>query len=108
MTNHEEKHIEEIINKYLDDQKTTWSRMDDLDWLHYKRVWAEKQLTASKKRLTKTFNHLRSKEVPASLWGKGLYWAERGLNMAEGATIGYKIGDAINIIMGIRKKIKKN
>ncbi|MBQ0020750.1 MAG: hypothetical protein KBT39_09550 [Bacteroidales bacterium] len=107
MTKNDEQRIEELINKRLREREDAMVRMDEMQWLHYKRMKAEKRLKASRKRLTNTYNILRQKEQPTSLWGKTLYWVERGLNIAQGATIGYKVGDAINIIMGIRKMMKK-
>ena len=107
MTQSDEKRIEELISQHLQERETSWTAMDELDWLHHNRIKAEKRLKASQQRLTRTFNHLRSKEVPTSLWGQGLYWAERGLTVAKGARIGYQIGNAISLIMGIKKMMKK-
>ena len=107
MTQNDEKRIEELISRHLQEKETAWGTMDELDWLHHRRMKAEKRLKASQQRLTRTFNRLRSKEVPATLWGQGLYWVERGLTIAKGARIGYQIGNAISLIMGIKKMMKK-
>lgn len=107
MTKSEEQRIEELITRKLE-KSTVMTKMDEMEWLHYKRVQAEKRVKASKKRLTNLYNELRKKDKPQSPWGQALYWAERGLTIAKGAEIGYRIGDAINIIMSIRKLMKKN
>lgn len=107
MTDNDEKRIEDLISRHLDEQNVLWSRMDEMDWLHYNRMKAEKRLKASQERLTQTFNHLRNKEVPTSLWERGIYWAERGMNIAKGVKIGYQIGGAISIILAIRRRLKK-
>ena len=40
MTQNDEKRIEELISQHLQERETSWTAMDELDWLHHNRMKA--------------------------------------------------------------------
>ncbi len=103
----EQERIDELINQRLKEKVRRYRNMDELEWLEYNREQLQKRLKASKKRMKATYQELTQPAVPTSKWGMFNYLLDKGMNIIQGVKIGYKVGDAIKLIMGLRKKKKK-
>lgn len=87
------------------------SRMDDLEWLHYRKQLTRLELKASKKRISKIYNQLTAyEEIPSDNWGKVAYWCSRSGSIISGVRMGMKIGGLLKTLMKVKKMFtrKKN
>ena len=107
MKKNEQDHIEEIIDRHLRASSHRYKPMDEMEWLQYKRIQTKKKLDASKRKMIQNYQMLTSDAPPTSKWGMVAYMIDRGANIIKGVRMGYKIGDAIRMIMQIRKSRKK-
>lgn len=102
----EQDRIEEIINRHLRASSSHYKPMDEMEWLQYKRRQTKKKLDASKRKMILTYQTLTSEAPPTSKWGMFSYMIDRSMNIIQGVRMGYKIGDAIRMILKMRKSRK--
>lgn len=92
---------EERLNAILD----RYARMDELDWLAHKRKMTKKKMKKSRQHMSDLYGELTDNPpVPDTGWGKAIYYLERGATLVQGVKMGFKIGDAIKALAGLRKR----
>lgn len=83
-------------------------RMDELEWIEYKRRQTKRKLQKSHKRMQLTYATLTdSSPVPEGKWSRALYFADRGFSVWQGLKTGYKFADFATTLVSIRKMFKK-
>lgn len=99
----EQQRIDELISERLSERTVRFTRMDEYEWLQYKRRQTGKKLKKSRERLKLHYNLLVHKEKPSNKLDKLSYWLDRGKTIVQGVRIGYKIGDTILDLLRLRK-----
>lgn len=107
MKNNEQR-IEELISRHLAQiSEEQYSPMDELQWLHYKREKASKQLKRSRRQLKHTYNELtKPSPIPNDKWELLSFALEKAPILINGLHWGYRLGGAAKVIMSIRKMFK--
>lgn len=82
--------------------------MDQLEYLEYKRRLITRQMQQSRQRMMEDYHHLvKPSAVPESPMSKALYFFERGKTLYHGLQMGYRIGAALSMVLGITKLFRK-
>lgn len=109
MENNTDQRIEELISRHMAQAKSEqYIQMDELQWLHYKREEAHKELAKSKKRLQASYQSLTSPtQIPTTKMGMLSFALTKGLTILQGVRMGFRIGDAIKAVVSISSLFKR-
>lgn len=96
------------MNNRLDTSSYLTSRMDEMEWIEYRKRETKKKLNRSRSKMRESYRKMTHKEqIPTDKWGKTAYFLSRSGSIVNGIRMGYKVVRALNAVAKLKRTFSR-